>query len=498
MCGVIGVYSPNNSVLRDAILSSEYISTRGSDSSGFAVPYKDEIKRVVGLGFFGDWPEEKRRKVDTFDTKEIDMVNIHLRYSTIGKDDEEFLLRNAQPMVINPEDEDAISDLGMAISHNGHIYSNHVKKRPKYETDIKQIAFPIYESLNDKKIKDELTRGVEKMIKQTKGCYSFSGFIYNRDEYEKIMFFGRDPLGIRPLYMAEINGGGLAVASEDIFLHNLEIGEERKKCKGIKKVPTGTLFMYDGKKIESIEINSKEERECAFEHVYFSSYGREGIIEERKSLGRQLWKESPVDADIVVPIPDSGKVHAQGLSEESGIPLVEALIRNRYKGPRSFILPNDEVRKKTIKRKITASSGMTGKKVILVDDSIIRGNTIKYVVNETKRVEPEEIHIRIGSPPVGFPCFLGIDMPSLDEFIYVKTAEKSGYDRFDKRIYTDQKIKNEIIEKIKDDLKVDSLAYLSYDGLKKVLGENHCFGCWNPDGYPEIFRDDVLRLAGYP
>ena len=138
---------------------------------------------------------------------------------------------------------------------------------------------------------------------------------------------------------------------------------------------------------------------------------------------------------------------------------------------------------------------MEGKKVILVDDSIIRGNTIELVVEEAKKVGPKEIHIRIGSPPVAFPCYLGIDMQNIDKFLFIQVAEELGYDKFDPEIFNDGEKKNKIIKKIGDRIEVDSIAYLSYEGLKKTLGLNHCYGCWNPDGYDEMFQKDMLRLA---
>lgn len=489
MCGVIEVYAPNTPVVLDSVLSSEFMYHRGHDSSGIGVPKEGEIKKIADVGFFGDWPEEKKKEIH--EVSENDIINLHIRYSTIGS--KEKLLKNAQPMVINYSDPEGKENLSLALSHNGHVFSKKVNRRPEYETDIKEIAFPIHDKLSGG-TEEELLDGIKKMMKQTKGSYSFAGFIY--DGEKKTMFFGRDPLGIRPLYWTEISDGGIATASEDVFLRNLEVGEKtRKKSKEIKKVPTGSLFTYDGKEVRSYEIDSRPEKECAFESVYFSSYGRRGITNSRKSLGKQLWRESPVEADIVVPVPDSGKIHAQGFSEASGIPLVEGgLTRNRYKGQRSFILPKD-LRKKTIKRKMTATREMKDKKVVLIDDSIIRGNTSRLVVEDVRETDPKEIHIRVGSPPIGFPCYLGIDMPSLDEFVYIRTAESMGYDKFDNRIYTDKAIKDEIIGKIGENLGVDSIAYLSYGGLKEVLGEEHCFGCWNPRGYPEIFREDVMELV---
>ncbi len=421
MCGVIGVYCEGVPVILDSILSSEFIYHRGHDSSGIATTEKNKIKKIADVGFFGDWSEEKRREI--YEVSGNDIVSLHIRYSTMGS--KEKLLKNAQPIVINSSDVEGKENLNLAISHNGHVFSKEVQKRPEYETDVKQIAFPIYDALS-KGSEEELVGGVKKMMKQTKGSYSLVGFVF--DSEKKTLFFCRDSLGIRPLYWAEVDGGGIAVASEDVVLSNLEIGEqERKKCEKIKKVPNGSLFVYNGGKLSFYEIDSRPEYECGFEYVYFSSYGRKGITDARKALGRQLWKESPVEADIVVPVPDSGKIHGEGFAETSGIPLVEGgFARNRYKGQRSFIQPSDELRKKTIKRKMTATGEMEERKVVLVDDSIIRGNTIGLVVEDARKVNPEEIHIRIGSPPVCFPCFLGIDMQEIDKFWYIQIAEKWG------------------------------------------------------------------------
>jgi amidophosphoribosyltransferase len=490
MCGVIGGYCRGVPIVLDSILSSEFVYHRGHDSSGIATIDGSKIRKVADVGFFGDWPEEKRGELNKLSGNDI--VNLHIRYSTIGN--KKKLLKNAQPFVINPSDVDGKEHLSLAISHNGHVFSTQVKKRPEYDNDIKQIAFPIYNKLS-KGSEEELVKGVKKMMMQAKGGYSLVGFIYNGDR--KRLFFCRDPLGIRPLYWAELDGGGIVAASEDIVLSNLEVGEnERKRCKKISKVPAGSLFVYDGNKLNHYEIETGPDFECGFEYVYFSSYGRKGITKVRKALGRQLWKESPVEADIVVPIPDSGKIHGEGFADASEIPLVEGgLARNRYKGQRSFIMPSDELRKNTIKRKITATREIEGRRVVLVDDSIVRGNTINLVVEDVKTVDPEEIHLRIGSPPVCFPCFLGIDMQEIDKFWYVKVAEEIGCEKFDANIYKDSKIKDDIIEKMRYKLNVDSIAYLSYFGLRKVIGINHCFGCWNPDGYHKKLVEDMMSLA---
>jgi len=490
MCGVIGIFCEGVPIILDSILSSEFIYHRGHDSSGISTTDEGKIRRVADVGFFGDWSEEKKREL--YELSGNDIVSLHIRYSTMGS--KEKLLKNAQPIVINPSDVEGKENLSLAISHNGHVFSEEVKKRPEYDTDVKQIAFPIYDALSTGS-KEELLSGFKKMMKQTKGSYSIVGFIF--DGEKKKLFFCRDSLGIKPLYWAPLDKGGIAVASEDVVLSNLEVGEQdRIRCKKIKRVPTGSLFVYDGEKLSFYEIDSRPEFECGFEYVYFSSYGRKGITDVRKALGRQLWKENPVETDMVVPVPDSGKIHAEGFAEASGIPLVEGgLTRNRYKGQRSFIQPSDELRKKTIKRKMTATREMEERKVVLIDDSIVRGHTIGLVVDDVKRVDPEEIHIRIGSPPVGFPCFLGIDMQDIDKFWYIQIAEQMGYERSNPNVYNDGEIKNEIIAKMRYNLNVDSIDYLSYNGLKKIIGETHCYGCWNPDGYHKIHIKDVRELS---
>ena len=490
MCGVIGVYYPGVPVVLDTILASEFIYHRGHDSSGIAVPHARGINRIADAGFFGDWPQKKRE--ETLNAADRDLVALHIRYSTIGS--KETLVRNAQPLVINGSDREGNDKVDLAICHNGHIYSSQVTERPGYETDVKQIAFPIYHELNQG-TEPELVAGVTQMMKQTKGSYSFAGYVCSGENI--LFFFGRDPWGIRPLYWGKMEGGGIAVASEDVPLCNIEVGEKKRyKCVQIKKVPPGSLFIYDGERVHVHEIDCQREMECGFEFVYFSGYGRLGITDSRKSMGKCLWQENPIKADMVAPVPDSGKIYAQGFSEASHIPLVEGcLARNRYKGQRSFIQPTDMLRKKTIKRKITVTREIEGKKVILVDDSIIRGNTMGLVVKETWRARPEELHVLIGSPPICFPCYLGIDMKEMDQFLYIQFAEKLGYDKFHLDIYQDGSIKDEIIAGIGEFLGADSLSYLSYRGLQESLGKNHCFGCWNPRGYPQVFQNDILNIV---
>ena len=386
----------------------------------------------------------------------------HVRYSTTG----ETALRNVQPLYAE------LQTGGFAVAHNGNI-SNAMKLRKELvrrgsifqstsdtETIIHLVATSSYRTLLDRFID---------ALKQVEGAYSL---IVMTPEG---MIACRDPLGIRPLVMGRLgedDGGAVIFASETVALDVVGATFERS-------VEPGELVIVQGKEVRSIRpFAPMAPRPCIFEWVYFSRpdsiVGDHSIYSVRKEIGAQLAQESPVDADLVIPVPDSGVPAAIGYAQASGIPFELGIIRSHYVG-RTFIQPGDKVRHLGVKLKHNANRALIkGKRVILVDDSIVRGTTSLKIVEMMREAGAAEVHMRIASPPTRHSCFYGVDTPERAKLL------AATHD----------------VAQMTDFIHADSLAFVSIDGLYKALGEarradirpKHCDACFTGD-YPTMLTD---------
>lgn len=382
----------------------------------------------------------------------------HVRYSTTG----ETALRNIQPLYAD------LASGGFAISHNGNI-SNATRLRRELvrrgsifqstsdtEVIIHLVATSNYRTLLDKFID---------ALKQVEGAYSL---IVMTPEG---MIACRDPLGIRPLVMGRL-GDAIIFASETVALDVVGATFERA-------IDPGELVIVQGTDIRSIRpFTPVTPRPCIFEYVYFSR--PDSIAEDRsvysvrKAIGAQLALESPVDADLVVPVPDSGTPAAIGYAQQSGIPFELGIIRSHYVG-RTFIQPGDKVRHLGVKLKHNANRALIrGKKIVLIDDSIVRGTTSLKIVQMMREAGAAEVHLRIASPPTRHSCFYGVDTPERAKLLAAQ-LDVGGMTDF---------------------IQADSLAFISIDGLYKALGEqsrsdkqpSHCDACFTGD-YPTSLTD---------
>ncbi|MBX9813662.1 MAG: amidophosphoribosyltransferase [Proteobacteria bacterium SG_bin5] len=382
----------------------------------------------------------------------------HVRYSTTG----ETALRNVQPLYAD------LASGGFAIAHNGNI-SNAMRLRRELvrrgsifqstsdtETIIHLVATSNYRTLLDKFID---------ALKQVEGAYSL---IVMTPEG---MIGCRDPLGIRPLVMGKL-GEAIILASETVALD--VVGAEF-----VRAVEPGELVIVQGSEHRSIHpFPARRARPCIFEHVYFSR--PDSIVEDRsvysvrKAIGAQLAIEAPVEADLVIPVPDSGVPAAIGYAQQSGIPFELGIIRSHYIG-RTFIQPGDKVRHLGVKLKHNANRALIrGKRIVLIDDSIVRGTTSLKIVQMMREAGAAEIHMRIASPPTRHSCFYGVDTPERAKLLAAK-MDVGGMTDF---------------------IHADSLAFVSIDGLYKALGEegraaarpSHCDACFTGD-YPTSLTD---------
>ncbi len=389
----------------------------------------------------------------------------HVRYSTTG----ETALRNVQPLYAD------LASGGFAISHNGNI-SNAMRLRRDLvrrgsifqstsdtETIIHLVATSNYRTLLDKFID---------ALKQVEGAYSLVVMT------PEGMIACRDPLGIRPLVMGKLDDA-VIFASETVALD--VVG-----ATFVRSIDPGELVIVKGGEISSHRpFPPVAARPCIFEYVYFSrpdSIADDGsVYTVRKAIGAQLAIESPVEADLVIPVPDSGTPAAIGYAQESGIPFELGIIRSHYVG-RTFIQPGDKVRHLGVKLKHNANRALiAGKRIILIDDSIVRGTTSLKIVQMMRDAGAAEVHMRIASPPTRHSCFYGVDTPERAKLLAA----------------------NMNIAEMTDYIQADSLAFVSIDGLYKALGEpcradirpSHCDACFTGD-YPTTLtdQDDVVSV----
>lgn len=437
-CGIVGAIASDGDVAPDLFYGLRVLQHRGQESAGIAV-FRDEVRLKKGMGLV---PE-------VFSAEEISemkgSVGIgHVRYSTEGAS----ALENAQPIVAS-----SIAD-DIALAHNGEVVN-----APELRDELQRKGWAFITSTDSEVVVRVLaneiirTKDVSQALKdftnRLVGSYSLVLLIGGR------LFAVRDPLAIRPLAYGRKDGMHI-VASESVVFDTL-----------------GAKFVRDLKPGEILELTPQgpvstrlphpnNPAHCMFEWVYFSRPdsvvdGRL-VYDVRVRIGEEIAREHPVEADMVVPVPDSGRAHAFGFAQAAGLPLVEGLIKNRYI-ERTFILPDPRERDIGVHLKLNAvRSLLQGQRVVLIDDSIVRGTTMRKIVRLVREAGAREVHVRIGCPPIRAPCYLGIDMKTRDQF--VATGRN--------------------VEEIRGTLEADTLAYVSVDGLMRAIDmsqDDLCLGC---------------------
>lgn len=438
-CGVFGIFS-NKDI--DASKLTYYglyaLQHRGQESAGIAVSNGKELSVYKNMGLVAD----------VFNPEIIDSLvgNAaigHVRYSTTGGSN----VNNAQPIMSNFK-------LGqIAIAHNGNLVNADVIR------ELLQDGGTMFQTAIDTEvILNLIARGAKKGIEKAvvdaiqaiKGSYAI--VILTNDKLIGV----RDPNGIRPLCIGKLDDS-YVICSESCALDT--VGAEF-----VRDVNPGEIVIVDKDGLKSINFAEKTKCEtCSFEYIYFAR--PDSVIDgidvnrSRELAGEQLYKDSPVEADIVIGVPDSGIPAAIGYSRASGIPYTLGLIKNKYIG-RTFIAPTQELRERAVSIKLNpVRSIIQGKRVVLIDDSIVRGTTSKRLVDLVRAAGAKEVHFRVSSPMVKYPCYFGIDTPYRKDLI---AAHKT-------------------VEEIGEFIGADSLGYLSIDALLKTLGENKkfCLGCFS-------------------
>jgi len=455
-CGVFGIYGhPEAANL--TYLGLRALQHRGQESAGIATADGEKIRVSRAMGHVAD----------AFDEAILQALPGHLaightRYSTAG----ESKLLNAQPILID------CSHGQIAIAHNGNLVNaNELKDELVQNGSIFQtssdteVVLHLYAKSRAHAVDEALTES----IAQVRGAYSLVLLTKNR------MIAARDPHGFRPLVLGRL-GDAYIVCSETCALDLLD-------ATYVRDVEPGEIVVVSDGGLRSIKpFPDMPKAHCVFEHVYFARpdsyvFGR-SVTEVRTNLGRILAQDAPADADVVVPIPDSGVCAAIGYAAEAKLPLQMGLIRNHYVG-RTFIQPQQSIRHFSVKVKLNpVRSILEGRRVVLVDDSIVRGTTSRKIVKMVKAAGAREVHLRISCPPTVSPCFYGIDTPSRSELIAATHT----------------------IEEIRKYVEADSLAYLSIEGLRAAVGSeqgSYCTSCYT-GVYPVAFpRDEraYLQLA---
>jgi amidophosphoribosyltransferase len=461
-CGVMAVYGTPEAA-RMAYLGLYALQHRGQESAGIASSDGHQLSNIKGMGLVSEIFTE-----DVLQRLVGDMAIGHTRYSTTG----DSALLNAQPIRVE-------STKGLiAIAHNGNLV-NLGNTRARLERDG-----AIFQTTSDSEIivqliahseESTLVDAIADSLAQVEGAFSI--VMMTRDR----IFAARDPRGFRPLSMGRIEGED--GAPDTIVFASETCAFDLLRAQWVRDVEPGELVMVSPEGLTSRKFaTGTPEAKCIFEHVYFSRpdsrvFGR-WVQESREKMGRILAREAPVPADLVVPVPDSGVTAALGYAAESGIPFNFGLIRNHYVG-RTFIEPEQRVRDFGVKLKLNPVRNLLeGKRVILIDDSIIRGTTSRKIVRMVRGAGAREVHLRISCPPTVSPCYYGVDTPRKRELIAA----------------------NQSIEEIRAFIEADSLAYLSLDGLKTACAadphvENggFCTACYT-GVYPTAWVDveDIL------
>lgn len=457
-CAVFGIWNVTDAAAITA-LGLHALQHRGQEATGIVTHDEVRFHAHKGLGLVGDNYGDAKVMAGLPGASAVG----HNRYATTGAT----LLRNVQPLFAEFEFG------GLAVGHNGNLTNAQSLKRAltkrgclfqsttDSEVFIHLIAISLYATVIDRLID---------ALKQVIGAYSLVALTNN------MLIGARDPLGIRPLILGRLQGAdgnpGYVLASETCGLDI--VGAEF-----VRDVEPGEIVAIDNRGVHSVKPFTKQaSRSCVFEYIYFarpdSVMDGTSVYNARKRIGHELAREAPADADIIVPVPDSGVPAAMGYAEQSGIPFELGIIRNHYVG-RTFIEPTDQIRNLGVRLKHSANRAvLEGRRVVLVDDTIVRGTTSRKIVEMVRAAGAKEVHMRVSAPPTAHPCFYGIDTPERSKLLAARNS----------------------VEEMARLIGLDSLAFVSIDGLYRALGKPgrdtarpaFCDACFTGD-YPVSLAD---------
>ncbi len=460
-CGVFGVYDPKGDCARTTYYGLYALQHRGQEACGIAVTNDRELTYYKDVGLVGD----------VFNEEKLDELNGtcavgHVRYATTGAG----MRENAQPLTLK------YVKGTLAVVHNGNLV-NTEELRTGFEyqgaifqttSDTEVISYAIaHERLTAPSVEEAVNRALPRL----KGAFSLIVMSPRK------LIAARDPWGFRPLCIGR-KGDAILFASESCALDGVD-------AEYVREVEPGEIVVVENGEIRSIRDNCRDQSHmCIFEYIYFarpdSVICGQSVHEARKNAGRLLFEQRPVDADLVIGVPDSGLDAALGYAEASGIPYGEGFVKNRYIG-RTFITPNQSDREAAVRIKLGAlRSQVEGKRIVMVDDSIVRGTTCKAIINLLRSAGATEVHMRISSPEFIAPCYFGTDIPNKEKLIAC----------------------HHTVEEICEIAGADSLEFLSMENLYKIAPNaqcGFCDGCFTekyPLDIPESHLDAPITTCG--
>ena len=453
-CGIFGIYAPGEDIARLTFFALFALQHRGQESAGIATTDGKRLQVYAKMGLVSQIFDE-----DSLSNLTGHIAIGHNRYSTRGSS----RICNVQPIVVGKGSD------ALAIAHNGNI----TNAEPLYK-ELADTGYTFHTSTDTEVIANLIASSPEKewlgkiryAMRRLQGAYSM--VIMVRDT----LFAVRDPFGVRPLCLGILGNGSWVIASESCALNH--IGADF-----VREVEPGEIVSITKNGIASYREDTDKRALCIFEYIYFSRpdsiiNGRL-LYSARQAMGSSLAEEYPVEADLVIGVPDSATAAGFGYALKSGIPPGEGLIKNRYMG-RTFIEPDQRIRDLGVKLKFNPlRSILEGKRVVLVDDSIVRGTTTPKVIKLLQKGGVKEVHMRVCAPPIRYPCFFGVDMATRWELI---AAQKT-------------------IPQIRDFIGADTLGYLSIDGLIKAVAlprDIFCLACFTGE-YPVPVQLEMDRLA---
>jgi len=445
-CGVVGVYAPGHDVARLAYFALYALQHRGQESAGIAVSDGATIVCHREMGLISSiFDEEILGNLTGY------IAVGHTRYSTTGSS----VVVNAQPLLEKAEFGD------VTVAHNGNLTNTDDLRATlapstvlQASSDSEVLAKAIVQAPGS-----DMVARIRYVMARAEGAYS------TVMSTEKALYAFRDPWGVRPLCYGRFPGGGYMFASESCALQT--VGAEY-----IRELDPGEIMWIDGDLHVDKAVQPKPQALCMFEYIYFarpdSKLNGRQLYLARLEMGRQLAREHPVEADVVMAVPDSAIPGGIGYAQESGLPYIEGLIKNRYIG-RTFISPDQGMRARGVHLKFNPIVELLqGKRVIVVDDSIVRGTTTPRIVKLLREAGAVEVHVRITSPPIIHPCYLGVDMATHEELIAA----------------------NNTVPEIREKIGADSLGFLSKEGLLSAVARKRgemCMGCLTGE-YPETYN----------
>lgn len=452
MCGIAGIYAPGADAARLAFFALFALQHRGQESAGIAAADGGTIRSHKEMGLIGAiFDEENLSSLTGY------IAVGHTRYSTTGSS----IVVNAQPLL----EQSSIGDF--AFAHNGNLTNTDALRESLSPTvtlqassDSEVMAKLIVEA------EGSMLDRIVSVLQRARGAYSIA--LCTKDE----LYAFRDPWGVRPLCLGSY-GDGYVVASESCALSTIG-------ATYVREIEAGEVLRISQDGLESVRVPAAEKTAlCMFEYIYFarpdSNFSGESVYMARYRMGRELAREYPVEADVVMAVPDSAIPNAIGYAAESGLPYVEGLIKNRYIG-RTFISPEQHLRNRGVHLKFNpVIENLNQQRVVVVDDSIVRGTTTPRIVQLLREAGASEVHVRVSSPPIMHPCYLGVDMATYDELIAA----------------------NFTVDQIREKIGADSLGFLSLDGLIASTGrqrDDMCLGCLT-GVYPSVPAAHRPRVA---